>query len=176
MQTGTLPSSSPSPPRHPSPKVPQFFLTLTSHACSSIPLVSVVDSFDVFHTGQGSQGLLQRPSKQELETVFGTTKEDEIVEIVLTKGTIKSSDAPHQWTSVNDQRCVDVSLRRACPALLAQTGPWSFYTVLILLHSQVWQLPGLGRLGWQERPRRPVNGFVVVGCAFPALLAFMRLC
>ncbi|GAA5994723.1 SBDS family protein [Rhodotorula paludigena] len=71
---------------------------------SSIPLVSIVDSFDVFHTGQGSQGLLQRPSKQELETVFGTTKEDEIVEVVLTKGTIKSSDAPHQWTSVNDQR------------------------------------------------------------------------
>ncbi|GJN91767.1 hypothetical protein Rhopal_004790-T1 [Rhodotorula paludigena] len=80
------------------------FPTSSSPLPSSIPLVSIVDSFDVFHTGQGSQGLLQRPSKQELETVFGTTKEDEIVEVVLTKGTIKSSDAPHQWTSVNDQR------------------------------------------------------------------------
>jgi hypothetical protein len=75
----------------------------------TIPLVSIVDSFDVFHSGQGmlhviyslrvtpadppraflssgSQGILQRPSKQELETVFGTHNETEIVEQILAKG------------------------------------------------------------------------------------------
>ncbi|SCZ90784.1 BZ3500_MvSof-1268-A1-R1_Chr1-3g02247 [Microbotryum saponariae] len=52
----------------------------------TIPLVDIVDSFDVFHTGQGSQGLLQRPSKQELDSVFGTHNDTEIVEIVLEKG------------------------------------------------------------------------------------------
>ncbi|SCV68701.1 BQ2448_822 [Microbotryum intermedium] len=52
----------------------------------TIPLVDIVDSFDVFHTGQGSQGLMQRPSKQELDSVFGTHNDTEIVEIVLEKG------------------------------------------------------------------------------------------
>ncbi|GAA5866210.1 hypothetical protein JCM3774_004118 [Rhodotorula dairenensis] len=70
----------------------------------SIPLVTVVDSFDVFHTGQGSQGVLGRPSKQDLENVFGTTNEDDIIQQVLTKGTIKTSEVPHQWSSRNDQR------------------------------------------------------------------------
>lgn len=42
---------------------------------TTIPLVEIVDSFDVFHTGQGAQGQLQRPSKQTLDTVFGTTNE-----------------------------------------------------------------------------------------------------
>ncbi|POY71997.1 hypothetical protein BMF94_5006 [Rhodotorula taiwanensis] len=71
---------------------------------SSIPLVRIVDSFDVFHTGQGATGIMQRTSKQTLDTVFGTTNEDEIVEQILTKGQIKSSPAPHKWTSTNDQR------------------------------------------------------------------------
>ncbi|POY71998.1 hypothetical protein BMF94_5007 [Rhodotorula taiwanensis] len=70
----------------------------------SIPLVDVVDSFDVFHTGQGSQGLMQRASKQDLDTIFGTTNDNEIVEQILTKGQIKSSDAPHKWMTTNDQR------------------------------------------------------------------------
>ncbi|GAA6058024.1 hypothetical protein JCM3770_003977 [Rhodotorula araucariae] len=70
----------------------------------TVPLVDIVDSFEIFHTGQGSQGLLRRPSKQELETVFETTNEDAIVEIILSKGTIKSADTPHQWTSKNDAK------------------------------------------------------------------------
>jgi len=41
----------------------------------SIPLVDVVDSFDVFHTGQGAQGLLDRAPKSVLDSVFGTTNE-----------------------------------------------------------------------------------------------------
>lgn len=73
---------------------------------SSIPLVEVVDSFDIFHTGQGSQGHLNRASKQELENIFSTTNEDEIVQIVLEKGRIVSSNTPHQYSGKNDQRCV----------------------------------------------------------------------
>ncbi|GAA5914422.1 hypothetical protein JCM6882_008230 [Rhodosporidiobolus microsporus] len=71
---------------------------------STIPLVEIVDSFDVFHTGQGSQGLLARPSKQELDTVFGSSNENVIVETILSKGRVLSSDTPHQWTSKNEQR------------------------------------------------------------------------
>ncbi|GAA5902631.1 hypothetical protein JCM5296_000727 [Sporobolomyces johnsonii] len=70
----------------------------------SVPLIEIVDSFDVFHTGQGAQGLLSRPSKQQLETVFETTNEDAIVEIVLSKGRLESSDGPLKLGNKNDQR------------------------------------------------------------------------
>ncbi|TKA55462.1 hypothetical protein B0A53_02388 [Rhodotorula sp. CCFEE 5036] len=68
------------------------------------PTPTDLTAFDVFHTGQGSQGLLARPSKQDLDTIFGTTNEDAIVEQILTKGTIKTSEMPHGWTSRNDQK------------------------------------------------------------------------
>jgi hypothetical protein len=47
-------------------------LLLTLLNRRTIPLVDIVDSFDVFHSGTGAQGFLQRPSQQELDTVFGT--------------------------------------------------------------------------------------------------------
>ncbi|GAA5922621.1 hypothetical protein JCM1841_006755 [Sporobolomyces salmonicolor] len=77
---------------------PNFFPLL------SVPLIEIVDSFEVFHTGQGAQGLLARPSKQQLETVFETTNEDAIVEIVLSKGRLESSDGPLKLGNKNDQR------------------------------------------------------------------------
>ncbi|BGP12887.1 hypothetical protein JCM10213_005160 [Rhodosporidiobolus nylandii] len=70
----------------------------------TIPLVEIVDSFDIFHTGQGSQGILARPSKQDLENVFGTANSNDIVEVVLSKGRVLSADTPHQYTGKNDQR------------------------------------------------------------------------
>ncbi|BGP28989.1 hypothetical protein JCM10296v2_000725 [Rhodotorula toruloides] len=82
----------------------EFIIIVGDLAGASIPLVEVVDSFDVFHTGQGSQGVLSRASKQELENIFSTTNEDEIVQIVLEKGRIVSSNTPHQWAGTNDQR------------------------------------------------------------------------
>lgn len=55
----------------------------------------------------GAQGYLQRPSQQELETVFGTHKDSDIVEIVLSKGKIQSSDAPLKIQgSKNSSQCV----------------------------------------------------------------------
>nr|ABU41922.1 hypothetical protein [Dactylellina haptotyla] len=70
----------------------------------TIPLVEIVDSFDVFHTGQGSQGILERPSKQVLDTVFSSTNEQDIVQIVLEKGRIITGATPHKFGSKNDSR------------------------------------------------------------------------
>ncbi|MBW0496713.1 hypothetical protein O181_036428 [Austropuccinia psidii MF-1] len=71
----------------------------------SIPLVEIVDSFDVFHTGQGAQGLLQRPSKQELETVFETSNDVDVVTKVLEKGRLEIIDGqPLKFASKNDAR------------------------------------------------------------------------
>ncbi|KAA1113585.1 hypothetical protein PGT21_033943 [Puccinia graminis f. sp. tritici] len=71
----------------------------------TVPLVEIVDSFDVFHTGQGAQGLLIRPSKQELENTFGSSKDDEVVTIVLEKGRLEVSDGhPLKFASKNDAR------------------------------------------------------------------------
>ncbi|KAL1735870.1 AFG1-like ATPase-domain-containing protein [Schizophyllum commune] len=59
---------------------------------TTIPLVEVVDSFDVFHSGQGNQGILGRASKQQLDTVFGTTKDDEVVAKILKDGQTRVGD------------------------------------------------------------------------------------
>ncbi|KAL9713121.1 hypothetical protein Ac2012v2_004362 [Leucoagaricus gongylophorus] len=53
---------------------------------TSIPLVDVVESFNVYHTGQGVQGLQKTPSKQQLDTIFGTHSEVDVVEFILKNG------------------------------------------------------------------------------------------
>ena len=53
---------------------------------TSIPLVEVVDSFDIFYTEQGSQGVLGRASKQQLENVFGTSVDTDVVTQILKHG------------------------------------------------------------------------------------------
>ncbi|KAG1783039.1 DUF1960-domain-containing protein [Suillus placidus] len=52
----------------------------------TIPLADVVDSFKVFHSNQGSQGILGTPSQQQLHTTFGTTKEVDVMTQILEKG------------------------------------------------------------------------------------------
>jgi len=59
----------------------------------SVAMALVVDSFDVFHSGQGSQGKLMRPSKQQLETIFGSSKEEDVVLQVLEKGELKAGES-----------------------------------------------------------------------------------
>ncbi|KZW04183.1 DUF1960-domain-containing protein [Exidia glandulosa HHB12029] len=59
----------------------------------SVALAMVVDSFEVFHSGQGSQGRWGRPSKQQLETIFGSSKEDDVVKLILEKGELKAGDS-----------------------------------------------------------------------------------
>lgn len=53
---------------------------------TSIPLAQVVDSFVVFFSNQGSQGILGRPSRQQLENVFGTSNDIDVVTKVLQGG------------------------------------------------------------------------------------------
>lgn len=60
---------------------------------TSIPLAEVVDSFDVFHSSQGHQGFLGKPSKQQLDTDFGTTKEIDVVLKILGEGKDQASDS-----------------------------------------------------------------------------------
>jgi len=67
---------------------------------TSIPLVEVVDSFNVFHSNQGNQGLLYTPSQQQLDTHFETHNETDVVKIVLEKGVIHSSDRIESGTSL----------------------------------------------------------------------------
>jgi len=62
---------------------------------TTIPLAEVVDSFTVFHSSQGSQGLLGRPSKQQLDYTFGTSKDVDVVEILLKKGKEQASEGFH---------------------------------------------------------------------------------
>lgn len=52
----------------------------------TIPLSEVVDSFKVFYSNQGAQGILGAPSKQQLDTVFNTTKDVDVVTQILEKG------------------------------------------------------------------------------------------
>ena len=48
-------------------------------------------AFDVFHSGQGHQGKLGKASKQQLETIFGTSRDDDVIKFILEKGNIQGS-------------------------------------------------------------------------------------
>ncbi|KAI1796164.1 ribosome maturation protein [Ganoderma leucocontextum] len=59
----------------------------------SVPLTEVVDSFEIFWSNQGAQGLLGRPSKQQLENVFGSSKDVDVITQILNKGKEESGKA-----------------------------------------------------------------------------------
>lgn len=46
----------------------------------------MVDSFQVFFSNQGAQGILGTPSKQQLENVFGSSKDVDVIERILKQG------------------------------------------------------------------------------------------
>ncbi|KAF9448231.1 FYSH domain-containing protein [Macrolepiota fuliginosa MF-IS2] len=58
----------------------------------SIPLVDVIDSWSIYHTGQGTQGLQKQPSNQQLDTIFGTHKDTDVVEYILKNGKPQHGD------------------------------------------------------------------------------------
>jgi hypothetical protein len=45
--------------------------------------------FEVFHSGQGNQGKLGKASKQQLENVFGSSKDDVVVLFMLENATLQ---------------------------------------------------------------------------------------
>lgn len=62
-------------------------------ADSSIPLAQVVSGFKIFVThNQGTQGILDGASKGSLEGEFGTSKEEEVVKIMLEKGSVVETE------------------------------------------------------------------------------------
>jgi hypothetical protein len=71
----------------------------------TIPLVEIVDSFQVFQS-QGTQGLLLTPSNQQLDTLFGTHNDVEVVTQMLKKGALQGSQEPEKSANRNDNRCV----------------------------------------------------------------------
>lgn len=79
------------------------------HPSRTIPLADVVDSFDVFHTGQGAQGIMGRPSKQQLDTVFGSHTDTDVVLQILEKGQLQASGEffpPESSGTANACQCV----------------------------------------------------------------------
>ncbi|CAK5262793.1 unnamed protein product [Mycena citricolor] len=59
---------------------------------TTIPLADVVDSFQVFFSSQGAQGMLDKPSYQQLDTVFGTHKDTDVVTKVLKEGRAQGNE------------------------------------------------------------------------------------
>ena len=50
-------------------------------------------AFDVFVSTQGKQGHLGRASNQQLETVFGSSKDYDVAEKLLKEGSMQSSES-----------------------------------------------------------------------------------
>ncbi|KAF5322782.1 hypothetical protein D9619_000601 [Psilocybe cf. subviscida] len=71
---------------------------------TTIPLAQVVDSFKVFHSTQGSQGILGQASNQQLDTVFGTSNEDDVVEHILKNGKSQPHDGFKHNPELNSSR------------------------------------------------------------------------
>ncbi|KAG8897365.1 hypothetical protein FRB99_008205 [Tulasnella sp. 403] len=59
---------------------------------TSIAIALVVESYDIYHSGQGAQGKLGKVSKQQLHNVFGTEKDDEAMSTLLQRGVLQASD------------------------------------------------------------------------------------
>jgi hypothetical protein len=63
-----------------------------------------IAAFEILSSNQGPQGLLRRPSKQELDNVFGTHVDVDVIQHILDKGKVESSEgiASGKWGSKND--------------------------------------------------------------------------
>ncbi|CAO1625410.1 unnamed protein product [Jaminaea pallidilutea] len=70
----------------------------------TIPLTDVVDSFQIFHTGQGAQGIMGHPSKQQLDSDFGTHKDVDVVTQILEKGELQAASAKDGYSTTNDAK------------------------------------------------------------------------
>ncbi|KAJ1308901.1 hypothetical protein OPQ81_004587 [Rhizoctonia solani] len=57
---------------------------------TSVALALIVDSFAVFHSSTGHTGQWGKASKQQLEGVFSTAREEEVVKQILDKGVSKT--------------------------------------------------------------------------------------
>ncbi|PIL37356.1 hypothetical protein GSI_01049 [Ganoderma sinense ZZ0214-1] len=86
----------------PSPEVNEEFIIIVNPAeFKRWKEGEVVDSFEIFWSNQGAQGLLGRPSKQQLENVFGSSKDVDVVTQILNKGREESGKAIRTQNGTN---------------------------------------------------------------------------
>ncbi|KAF8607540.1 FYSH domain-containing protein [Ceratobasidium sp. AG-I] len=71
---------------------------------TSVAPALIVDSFDVFHCSTGHTGKLGKASKQQLETAFGSSKDDKVIEFMLKNGERKSGNFGSKYGDRNDSR------------------------------------------------------------------------
>ncbi|TPX37818.1 hypothetical protein SeMB42_g04388 [Synchytrium endobioticum] len=58
----------------------------------TIPLVDVLQSFDIFITERGAQGVLSRASKADLHAQFGTEIAEDVIKTILEKGELSETN------------------------------------------------------------------------------------
>jgi hypothetical protein len=65
-----------------------------------------ITAFEILSSNQGPQGLLGRPSKQELDNVFGTHVDIDVIQHILEKGKDEPGEgiASLKWGSKNESR------------------------------------------------------------------------
>jgi Shwachman-Bodian-Diamond syndrome (SBDS) protein len=65
-----------------------------------------ITAFEILSSNQGPQGLLRRPSKQELDNVFGTHADVDVIRQILEKGKDEPGEsiASGKWGSKNDSK------------------------------------------------------------------------
>ena len=65
-----------------------------------------ITAFEILSSNQGPQGLLRRPSKQELDNVFATHVDVDVVQKILEKGKEEAGEsiASGKWASKNDSK------------------------------------------------------------------------
>jgi hypothetical protein len=63
-------------------------------------------AFEILSSNQGPQGLLRRPSKQELDNEFGTHVDVDVIQQILEKGKEEASEsiASGKFASKNDSK------------------------------------------------------------------------
>lgn len=69
----------------------------------SIPLAQVVSAFKIFVTHKhGTQGQMDTASKATLENEFGTHNDEEVIKLILEKGTLQETEAAERQGTKND--------------------------------------------------------------------------
>jgi hypothetical protein len=69
-------------------------------------IFGLIIAFEILSSNQGPQGLLRRPSKQELDNVFGMHGDVDVIQHILEKGKEEPGEtmASGKWGSKNDSK------------------------------------------------------------------------
>lgn len=68
----------------------------------SIPLAQVVDSFQVFKYDSGKSGSICKPSRAEIQQAFGTTRADEVIQLMLEHGSLRHKSVQDRQTEIHN--------------------------------------------------------------------------